>query len=138
LRLRFWDGRFLGPAGLTDVGCTFRAIRRPALERILADLVVGGNYFSIHMLLVAMARGLSVIEIPVRLRRRVGQSKGASQSLGKGFAIGLAMIWHIMTFRIGPGAVADVVPGPSLPSRSPVESATQAEPSRPAKTGIAR
>jgi glycosyltransferase involved in cell wall biosynthesis len=138
LRLRFWDGRFLGPAGLTDVGCTFRAVRRPALERILPDLVVGGNYFSIHMLLVAMARGLSVIEIPVRLRRRVGQSKGASQSLGKGFAIGLSMIWHIMTFRIGPGPVADVVSGPGLPSRSPVESATQADPSRPAKTGIAR
>ena len=38
LRLRFWDSRFLGPAGLTDVGCTFRAIRRQALERIMPDL----------------------------------------------------------------------------------------------------
>src|SRR5260370_770889 len=56
LRLRFCDSRHLGPAGLTDVGCTFRAIRRPALERILPDLAVGGNHFSVHMLLVAMAR----------------------------------------------------------------------------------
>jgi len=102
LRLRFWDSRHLGPAGLTDVGCTFRAIRRPALERILPDLAVGGNHFSIHMLLVAMARGLSVIEIPIRLRRRVGQSKGASQSLLKGFQVGMVMIWHIITFRLGP------------------------------------
>jgi cellulose synthase/poly-beta-1,6-N-acetylglucosamine synthase-like glycosyltransferase len=100
LRLRFWDSRHLGPAGLTDVGCTFRAIRRPALERILPDLAVGGNHFSIHMLLVAMARGLSVIEIPIRLRRRVGQSKGASQSLLKGFQVGLVMIWHIITFSV--------------------------------------
>ena len=105
LRLRFWDGRHLGPAGLMDVGCTFRAIRRPALERILPDLLVGGDHFSPHMLLVAMARGLSVIEIPIRLRRRVGESKGASQSFWKGLAVGLAMVWHIMTFRLpSPGA----------------------------------
>ena len=100
LRLRFWDGRHLGPAGLMDVGCTYRAIRREALERILPDLVVGGNTFSPHMLLVAIARGLSVVEIPIRFRRRVGRSKGASQSLWKGLQVGLAMIWHIMTFRL--------------------------------------
>jgi len=98
LRLRFWDGKFLGPAGLTDVGCTFRAIRRDALERILPDLQVGGNHFSPHMLMVAMANGLSVVEIPIRFRRRVGQSKGGSQSLRKGLEVGLAMIWDILTF----------------------------------------
>jgi len=98
IRLRFWDGRHLGPAGLTDVGCTFRAIRRSALEQILPDLIVGGNHFSPHMLLVAIARGLSVIEIPIRLRRRVGQSKGVSQSLRKGLEVGLVMIWHIVTY----------------------------------------
>ena len=102
LRLRFWDGRHLGPAGLMDVGCTYRAIRRPALERILPDLVVGGDHFSPHMLLVAIARGLSVVEIPIRFRRRIGQSKGASQSLWKGLQVGLVMIWHIMTFGLKP------------------------------------
>jgi cellulose synthase/poly-beta-1,6-N-acetylglucosamine synthase-like glycosyltransferase len=100
LRLRFWDGRHLGPAGLMDVGCTFRAIRRSALERILPDLLVGGDTFSPHMLLVAMARDLSVIEIPIRLRRRVGESKGASRSVWRGLTVGLAMIWHIATFRL--------------------------------------
>lgn len=102
LRLRFWDGRHLGPAGLMDVGCTFRAIRREALERILPGLQVGGNHFSPHMLLVAIASGLSVVEIPIRFRRRVGRSKGASQSLWKGLQVGLVMIWHIMTFRLEP------------------------------------
>jgi len=100
LRLRFWDGRHLGPAGLMDVGCTYRAIRRPALVRILPDLVVGGNHFSPHMLLVAIAKDLSVVEIPIRFRRRAGVSKGASQSLWKGLQVGLVMIWHIMTFRL--------------------------------------
>jgi cellulose synthase/poly-beta-1,6-N-acetylglucosamine synthase-like glycosyltransferase len=100
LRLRFWDVRHLGPAGLMDVGCTFRAIRRDALERILPDLTVGGNHFSPHMLMVAISRDLNVIEIPVRLRRRSGPSKGASQSVWKGLGVGLAMIWHIITFRL--------------------------------------
>jgi hypothetical protein len=109
LRLRFWDSRHLGPAGLTDVGCTFRAIRRPALERILPDLVVGGDHFSPHMLLVAIARGLSMIEIPIRLRRRVGQSKGASQSFRKGFLVGLVMIWHIMNFKLPPSNAKPIV-----------------------------
>ena len=109
LRLRFWDGRFLGPAGLTDVGCTFRAVRRQALERILPDLHVGGDHFSLHMLLVALAHDLSVVEIPIHLRRRVGQSKGASQSIWKGIAVGLVMVWHIMTFRLPPGEATPVV-----------------------------
>jgi histidinol phosphatase-like enzyme len=104
LRLRFWDGRFLGPAGLTDVGCTFRAVRRDALERILPDLSVGGNHFSVHMLLVAMAHGISVVEIPIRFRRRVGESKGASKSLWKGFEAGVAMIWHILSYSPKPVA----------------------------------
>jgi dolichol-phosphate mannosyltransferase len=107
LRLRFWDGLYLGPAGLSDVGCTFRAIRRQALERILPDLNVGGNHFSPHMLLVAFAHGISVVEIPIRFRRRIGDSKGASRSLWKGLEVGTAMIWHILTFT------------PASPARKP-------------------
>jgi hypothetical protein len=62
-----------------------------------------------------------VVEIPIRLRRRVGQSKGASQSIWKGLAVGLAMIWHIMTFRLKPrasepAAVADRDESPPEPS----------------------
>lgn len=109
LRLRSWDGRFLGPAGLTDVGCTFRAIRRDALARILPDLTVGGNHFSPHMLLVAVAHGLTVVEIPIRFRRRIGKSKGASRSFGAGLRVGLAMIWHILAFNLQPRSKPRVV-----------------------------
>jgi len=99
LRLRFWDSQFLGAARLSDVGCTYRAIRRDALERILPDLILGGNEFSAHMMLVALARGLSLVEIPITFRRRIGHSKGASQSLAKGLQVGIAMIWHILTYH---------------------------------------
>src|ERR1700682_6532543 len=53
LRLRFWDSQFLGVATISDVGCTFRVIRRQALEQILPELTVGGYHFSPHMMLVA-------------------------------------------------------------------------------------
>jgi hypothetical protein len=139
LRLRFWDGRHLGPAGLMDVGCTFRAIRRSALERILPDLVVGGNTFSPHMILVAMAHDLSVIEIPIRLRRRVGQSKGASQSLWKGLQVGLTMIWLILTFRLDP-TVRKPAAGAELDAAAaqPREGIGGADKSTSAKAGVSR
>lgn len=100
IRLRFWNSLFLGSVRLSDVGCTYRAIRRDALQRITNDLEVGGNHFSPHMILVALLRGLSVVEIPVAFHRRIGNSKGASQGIWKGFVVGLEMIWHIMTYRL--------------------------------------
>jgi hypothetical protein len=99
LRLRFWDAQFLGAARLSDVGCTYRAIRREALARILPDLTVGGMHFSAHMMLVALERRLTLIEIPIRFRRRIGESKGAGRSLLGGIRIGLAMVWHILSYR---------------------------------------
>ena len=98
LRLRFWHSQFLGTASISDVGCTYRAIRRQALDRILPDLTVGANHFSPHMLLVALYRQLSIIEIPVTLHRRIGLSKGAGRSFWAGLEVGLVMIWHILTY----------------------------------------
>jgi dolichol-phosphate mannosyltransferase len=98
LRLRFWHPQFLGAASLSDVGCTYRAIRKESLERILPDLCMGGNTFSPHMLLVALYRGLSLVEIPVTLRQRIGVSKGAGRSFWPGLQVGLLMIWHIISY----------------------------------------
>jgi len=129
VRLRFWDGRHLGPAGLTDVGCTFRAIRREALERILPDLRVGGNHFSIDMLMVAIAKDLNVVEIPIRFRRRIGRSKGASQSLLKGLQVGLAMVWDILTFKL---------PDRARETRGTPDVTPPSEKATGAKAGVAR
>jgi Glycosyl transferase family 2 len=99
LRLRFWQSKFLGAARLSDVGCTYRMITRGSLERILPDLVVGGHHFSPHMMLVALYRRLSLVEIPISFHRRIGQSKGAGQSIWMGLRVGLQMIAHIITYR---------------------------------------
>src|SRR5205807_2225034 len=71
LRLRFWDSQFLGAARLSDVGCTFRAIRREALERILPDLAVGGHHTSPLTTVVALHSRLRLLELPVTLRRSI-------------------------------------------------------------------
>jgi cellulose synthase/poly-beta-1,6-N-acetylglucosamine synthase-like glycosyltransferase len=99
LQLRFWDWRFLGQVRLGDLGCTMRALRREALEEIIDDLVVGGDHFSPHMLMTAIRHGQTVVEIPITFWPRVGVSKGASRNLVRATGVGLAMLWHIMTYR---------------------------------------
>jgi len=90
LQMRHW-----GRIRLSDVGCTYRVIRRDAYNRIKPKLREGGNSFSPHMLLVALENGLTVIEVPVTFRQRIGESKGVGNQKVKGLAVGLRMLWHI-------------------------------------------
>jgi cellulose synthase/poly-beta-1,6-N-acetylglucosamine synthase-like glycosyltransferase len=114
LQLRFWDWRFLGKLRLSDLGCTYRAMRREALQEIIDELSVGGNHFSPHMIMVSLRRLHTVVEVPITFWPRVGVSKGAS-SLLKAVAIGLAMLWHIISFPVN-----DRLPSPE-PSPVPAE-----------------
>ncbi|HKV90452.1 MAG TPA: glycosyltransferase family 2 protein [Thermoplasmata archaeon] len=96
IRLRYWDWDFLGRVQLTDVGCTFRAIRRDSLARIIDRLTVGTYHFSPHMILVALQDGMNLTEAPVKFRPRMGESKGAGGSRTRAIQIGLAMLGSIM------------------------------------------
>ncbi|MEM2514617.1 MAG: glycosyltransferase family 2 protein [Candidatus Bathyarchaeia archaeon] len=98
IQIKFWDVKHWGRVRLTDVGCTFRVIRREALEKIIDDLKVGGYHFSPHMIMVALNKGLKVIEVPITFRERVGKSKGAGSNKKKAIAIGLKMLWHILIY----------------------------------------
>lgn len=92
VQLRYW-----GKLRLTDVGCTFRLIRPEALEKILPQLNVTGNHFSPHMILVALKNDLKVIEVPVTLKKRGGESKGVGKSKIKGLINGIQMWKMILT-----------------------------------------
>lgn len=96
VRLRYWDPIFLGRLRLSDVGCTLRAIRRDALVRLMPHLRVGGAYFPLHMTLEALRTGMPTAEVPVRFRRRVGQSKIAAASRSRATSLGLQMITAIL------------------------------------------
>ncbi|MFA6433252.1 MAG: glycosyltransferase [Elusimicrobiales bacterium] len=92
LQLRFMTVR------LTDLGCTFRVIRKPALERIIDRLEVTGNHFSCEMILTALKNRLMVIEIPVTLKKRVGESKGVGGNFFKAAVTAMHM-WRLIMFK---------------------------------------
>ncbi|HUF53825.1 MAG TPA: glycosyltransferase family 2 protein [Dehalococcoidia bacterium] len=119
LQLRFWESRFLGRVQLSDLGCTYRAIRREALVEIIDELSVGGMHFSPHMIMMSLRQGHDVLEVPIRFSPRVGLSKGAS-SLVAAVRIGAAMLWHIMTFPVQPLSRADSGPRVLPPEVDPV------------------
>jgi len=98
IQLKYWSIKCWGRVRLTDVGCTYRAIRREALEKIIDRLEAKGIYFSPHMIMVALNNNLKVVEVPITFRERVGMSKGAGGSRWRATKIGLKMLWHIMTY----------------------------------------
>ncbi len=95
IRLRYWDWSYLGRVQLTDVGCTYRAIRRESLQRIIDRLTVVAYHFSPHMILAALRDYQSVTEVPIKFRARVGASKGVGTNRWRGIRIGLTMLGSI-------------------------------------------
>lgn len=64
-----------GGPSMTDCGCTLRLIHRAAFERIDPFLTVTGSHFLPEMVILALRRGLRIVEVPVNYRQRVGESK---------------------------------------------------------------
>ena len=63
-----------GPS-LSDMGCTYRLIKRDALKKIESSLSVGGSAFLADMTTVALRSHIKTIEISVNFRARKGKSK---------------------------------------------------------------
>jgi len=83
---------------LTDVGCTYRLIKREALEKIKGKFTVGGSHFSPVMMILALQSNISMIEVPVNYKMR----KGVSKITGKNwpaFKLGLTMIKTILKMK---------------------------------------
>jgi hypothetical protein len=89
LQLRFWGTR------LTDVGCTFRAIRAETWPVVEPRLSTGGNAFNVDLAVASFQAGLRGIEIPVSFRARVGVSKGVGAHKGRAAKVALAMLLRI-------------------------------------------
>ncbi|HZW30924.1 MAG TPA: glycosyltransferase family 2 protein [Isosphaeraceae bacterium] len=86
VQTRFWGTR------LTDMGCTYRAIRVEAYRRLKGHLRVRGSHFSPHMFIEALKMAMRVIEIPVFFRARIGDSKGVGSNKIKAARVALKMI----------------------------------------------
>jgi hypothetical protein len=85
--------KHLGQGTFTDVGTTYKVIRRESLQRIMPMLDPCVNLeFNCHFLDTALARGFSVVECPVTFHARVGVSKGGNVDNLRAFSVGARMI----------------------------------------------
>jgi glycosyltransferase involved in cell wall biosynthesis len=105
LQVRYGNGlatfliRNLHDFDFADMG-PFRAIRWSALESLeMCDPTYGWNA---EMQVKALQRGLRVVEVPVRYRRRTGRSKISGTVKGTLLAGGL-IVWTIISLRFFPG-----------------------------------
>lgn len=87
-----------GGPSLSDCGCTLRLTHRVALDRFQDDLTVGGSHFLPEMVILALKRGLRIVEVPVNYRGRVGDSK-ITGSLKGTLSTGCRMIGLILKYR---------------------------------------
>ena len=94
--------KHLGRGTFTDVGTTYKLVRRGSLERLMPVLKPEINLeFNAHFLDTALAIGERVVECPITFHPRVGASKGGNVSNFRALRVGLRMIaglcfgWHL-------------------------------------------
>lgn len=98
LLARFMQVLYRPSVSLTDCGCTYRIIKKKSLKLIYPKFSVGGSFFLSEFTVLSLLNGLSVIELPVSYRERVGESK-ITGSLRKSIVVGLEMFKIIATYR---------------------------------------
>ncbi len=84
---------------LSDVGCTYRLLTRQTLNRIEGKFTVGGSHFGPELMLLTIASGARLVEVPVNYLPRVGVSS-VTGDLRKAVILGLQMIWFVLKFRL--------------------------------------
>ena len=85
---------------LSDVGCTYRMIRRPALLQLLPLFRVNSNFFGPEMMVRGYQMGFRCVQIPVNYKERTGQSS-VTGNLKKSIILGVQMIVLIVAMRFG-------------------------------------
>jgi hypothetical protein len=96
--------KHLGKGTFTDVGTTYKMVRRKALEELLDHLDPRVNLeFNAHFMDTVLRQRLIMVECPITFHPRVGISKGGNASGLKALTVGLRMIlgltfgWRIVS-----------------------------------------
>jgi hypothetical protein len=85
--------KHLGRGTFTDVGTTYKLVRRSSLERLMPRLNPAINLeFNAHFLDIALGSGERVVECPITFYPRVGISKGGNASNLRALRVGVRMI----------------------------------------------
>jgi len=85
--------KHLGCGTFTDVGTTYKVLRRESLARLIPFLNPEINLeFNAHFLDVALMRGERLVECPITFHPRVGLSKGGNANNIRALRVGLRMM----------------------------------------------
>jgi glycosyltransferase involved in cell wall biosynthesis len=83
---------------LSDVGCTYRLLRREMAEYVAANMKVGGSHAGAEIMLLIIVSGARFVEVPVNYLPRVGVSSVTGNPLAA-VQVGLRMIGLVLRFR---------------------------------------
>jgi hypothetical protein len=87
-------------SSMTDVGCIFRLMKRPAYERLRNRPMDGGWAFNLDWMLQIIRTPIRFIEIPVSFLPRVGEAVGAGKSTWMAASIAIRMLGVILRHRL--------------------------------------
>ena len=85
---------------LSDVGCTYRMIRRDALMKLLPTFAVNSNFFGPEMMVRGYLMKCRCVQIPVNYKERTGISS-VTGNLRKAIVLGIQMTILIIAMRFG-------------------------------------
>lgn len=103
----------LNTSHLSDVGCTYRLLRKDMAEYVAAGMTVGGSHAGVEIMLLTITSDARFIEVPVNYLPRVGESSVTGKRLAA-IVVGLRMIGSVLRYR------RKVPPWPARPpGRSP-------------------
>jgi glycosyltransferase involved in cell wall biosynthesis len=83
---------------LSDVGCTYRLLRRETAEHVADRMTVGGNHAGVEVMMLTIVSGARFVEVPVNYLPRVGVSSVTGEWLAA-LEVGLCMIQLVLRFR---------------------------------------
>jgi glycosyltransferase involved in cell wall biosynthesis len=85
--------KHLGRGTFTDVGTTYKLVRRRSLEGLMPLLNPAVNLeFNAHFLDTALSAGQRLVECPITFHPRVGVSKGGNVNNLRALRVGMRMI----------------------------------------------
>ncbi len=85
--------KHLGRGTFTDIGTTYKLLRRDSLVRLMPQLNPAVNMeFNAHFLDTALGSGERLVECPITFHPRVGVSKGGNVNNWRALKVGLRMI----------------------------------------------
>lgn len=83
---------------LSDVGCTYRLLRRETARQVAAAMTAGGSHAGAEIMLLVIRSGARFIEVPVNYLPRVGRSSVTGRPL-LALLVGLRMIALVLASR---------------------------------------